>query len=215
MPSPTPALVIAPLWKRGVAHLVDALPFFALALATPRPTPRARRRRGGLGLIELALSAAYHIPLTATRGQTLGQRVLGIRVVDAVTAAVPTPRQSAVRWAVAVVPEALVRFLPMSARVATTVTVITDLQPEIDRLTQLHAGDRKRLNQEVEGLFEAAHVKPIDTCLPFFQALPGLALSGALYGPALRGPRHQTLHDRLAGTVVVEVDGATPRPRAC
>lgn len=66
---------------------------------------------------ESELGGAYHIALTAKRGQTLGQMVLGIRVVDAKTATLPTLKQSAVRWAVAVVPDRVAQLVPLSARV--------------------------------------------------------------------------------------------------
>ena len=202
------APVIAPLWKRGMASLIECLPFFILAVTLPRRAAKGRRQRLGLGLA-MALSGTYHISLTATRGQTLGQMVLGIRVVDSETAAVPTLKQSAVRWAVAVVPEGLARLVPVSAEVQTTLAAIEHLQPERDRLKMHDRGNRKRLNEELRRLFEEAGVNPIEAFVPIvLRALPGVAFNCAVYFPALRAPRHQGLHDRLAGTVVVEVDGA-------
>ena len=159
----------------------------------------------------MALAGAYHISLSANRGQTLGQMVLGIRVVDATTAAVPTLKQSAVRWAVAMVPDGLAGLMPLSERVQTALAVIEDLQPEIERLTERHEGDRERLNQELMGLFEEAGVDPTGACLPIIlRALPSLAMSCALYAPLLQGSSRQALHDRLAGTVVIEARGAIP-----
>lgn len=151
----------------------------------------------------------------ATRGQTPGMMVVGIKVVDAQTGAVPTLKQSALRWAAAVVPcEALSRLVPMSARAESTLAAMRDLQPEIDRLTQRHQDDRQRLNEEVMGLFEEANVNPNEACLPILlRAVPGLAFSCALNAPALQPPLHQGLHERLAGTVVVQV-GAATRPDA-
>ncbi len=206
MPAPVPRPVIAPLWKRAVAALIESLPFVVLALAVPKRTPTARRRRRGVGrLAALALSGAYHISLTAKRGQTLGQMVLGIRVVDAKTAAVPTPRQSAVRWAVATVPDALARLVPLSERAEATLAGITGLQPEIDRLTRRHEGDRETLNEELMRLFNEADLNPLGACLPMvLQALPGFAMSCALYAPVLQGSQRQALHDRFAGTVVID-----------
>ena len=201
---PVQAPVMAPLWKRGMAGALDSLPFIVLAVAVPQRDPRGRRPRRGLRLAAIALSGAYHISLTAKRGQTLGQMVLGIRVVDAKTTALPTPKQSALRWAVATIPDAFAQLVPLSERVETTLAVITDLQPEMDRLTQLHEGDRERLNEELMGLFKEVDWNPIGVCLPIvLRALPSLAMSCALYAPLLQGSR-QALHDRLAGTVVIE-----------
>ena len=205
MASPDPGPVIAPLWKRGMAGLIESLPFVGMALAVPRQTPTGRRRRRALGLAVLALSGGYHISLTAKRGQTLGQMVVGIRVVDATTAAVPTLKQSAVRWAVAAVPDALARLVPLSERTEATLAGIADLQPEIDRLTRRHEGDRERLNEELMSLFKEADLNPLGACLPMvLRALPGFAISCALYGPVLHGSQRQALHDRVAGTVVIE-----------
>ena len=74
----------------------------------------------------------------ATRGQTPGMMVVGIKVVDAQTGTVPTLKQSALRWAVAAVPhEGLSRLVPLSGRDETTLAAMTDLQPEIDRCSSL------------------------------------------------------------------------------
>ena len=205
MAIPVPRPVIAPLWKRGMAALIESLPFVVLAVAVPGRTPTGRRRRQGFGLGALALSGAYHISLTAKRGQTLGQMLLGIRVVDAKTAAVPTFKQSALRWAAATVPDALARLMPLSGRAEATLAGITDLQPEIDRLTRRHEGDRERLNEELMRLYKEADLNPLGACLPMvLRALPSLAISCALYLPVLQGSQRQALHDRFAGTVVIE-----------
>ena len=205
MAAPVPAPVIARLWKRVMASLIESLPFVVLALAVPKQAPTARRPRGGFGLTAFALSGAYHISLTAKRGQTLGQMVLGIRVVDAKTAAVPTLKQSAVRWAVSMVPDALARLVPLSERAEATLAGITGLQPEIDRLTRRHEGNRERLNDELMRLFKEADLNPLGACLPMvLRALPGFAMSFALYAPVLQGSQRQALHDRFAGTVVIE-----------
>ena len=204
MATPVPRPVIAALWKRGMAGLIESLAFFVLALAVAGQTPTGRRRQRGFGLA-LALSGAYHISLTAQRGQTLGQMVLGIRVVDAKSAAVPTFKQSAVRWAVATVPDALVRLMPLSERAEATLAGITDLQPEIDRLTRRHEDDHERLNEELMRLFKEADLNPLGACLPMvLRALPGFAISCALYGPVLEGSQRHALRDRFAGTVVIE-----------
>ena len=60
------------------------------------------------------------------------------------------------------------------------------------------------------GLFEESNVNPNEACLPILlQAVPGLVLTCALNAPALQPPRHQGLHERLAGTGVVQVGRGT------
>lgn len=201
------AHAIAPLWKQGIAGVLDSLPFFvvALPLVLLRQTDHARRRRIGLELAAMAFSGTYHISLTASRGQTLGQMAAGIRVVDEKTGSAPTSRQSAVRWALTTIPGGVLRLAPVSTRAETTLAAMADLQPEIERLTQRHQGDRQKLNDALMALFEKSNVNPMDGCWPILlRTLPDLLYSGALYGPALRGPLHQGLHDRVAGTVIVQ-----------
>lgn len=206
------APVIAPLWKRGVAGAVDSLPFLSLALAVREKDFGAGRPQRGLRLLAFAMSAAYCIPLTARHGQTLGQMVLGIRVVDADTGALPSPMQAAVRWTVAMVPDALARVVPLSQRVETELAAIRELQPEIDRLTDRYEAEPERLNEELMSLFREAGVNPVGACLPIIvRALPSLAMSCALYAPLLKGAQHQAVHDRVAGTVVVEARGVKLR----
>jgi hypothetical protein len=138
--------------------------------------------------------------------------VLGIRVVDAKTGALPSLMQAAVRWAVAMVPEALARVVPLSRRVEMELAAIRELQPEIDRLTQRYEGQREMLNEELMRLFRVSSVNPIGASLPIIaRALPSLAMSCALYAPMLKGSQYQALHDRVAGTIVVEVRGAKLR----
>ena len=158
------------------------------------------------------MSGAYYIPLTSKHGQSLGQAVLAIRVVDAKTGALPSLMQAAVRWAAAMVPEALARVVPFSRRVEMELAGIRELQPEIDRLTQRYRGEREMLNEELMRLYQESDVNPIRASRPVIvQALPSLAMSCALYAPMLKGSQHQALHDRVAGTVVVEVRRAKLR----
>lgn len=214
MATPVHPWVVAPLWKRGIASLLDSLPFSVMALPLTHPNPGDSSHRQRLGFLAvLAFSGAYHVALGATRGQTLGQRVVGIQVVDADTGAVPTPKQSAVRWGLTVVPEALSRLVPLSAKVETTLAAIEDLQPDIERLTQRHHGDRARLNEELMELFDKAHVNPADVYRPMLlRALPSLAFTLALYPPALKAPWRRGLHDRVAGTVVVRAAASGSGP---
>lgn len=202
------AYSVAPPWKRVVAGLLDSLPVLILAL----PSMLAGRRKDGsrsvpgrrlAAVAAIAASGAYEIPLIATQGRTLGQRMVGIRVVDEGDGTVPTVYRAAVRWALASAPQGLARLVPMSAGAGAT---MADLQPEIDRLRRDHHRDRRKLNRALMTLFEEQGVNPArDLLAVLVRVLPALALSGAIHAPALLGPRHRGLHDRVAGTIVVQV----------
>ncbi|HEX2192873.1 MAG TPA: RDD family protein [Acidimicrobiales bacterium] len=207
MVAPVEAHRIAPLWKRWIAGFLDSMPFVLMLLPFLLKSRRDSTSRPGraLDLAGAILSCAYEISLTATRGQTLGQIVVGIQVVDATTATVPTQRQSALRWALASIPEGLPRLLRAFVKVEEQ-PALAELKAEVERLEQRHRGDRQSLNEALMALYKEHNVNPARACLPYLlQVLPGLVSSCLLYGPALRGPLHQGLHDRAAGTVVIDV----------
>ena len=47
-----------------------------------------------------------------------------------------------------------------------------NLQPEMERLKELYADDKARLNQEVMGLYKREKVNPISGCLPLLVQIP-------------------------------------------
>ena len=198
---------IAPLSKRCLASLLETVPWLLMALPFLFESRRGRTRRPrrALQLAGTAFASAYQISLTAAIGQTLGQMVVGIRVMDAKTARVPTLKQSVLRWAVASVPGGLFGLLGTFIKVEEP-SELMELQAEVDRLHQRHRGDPQSLNEAVMALYREHKVNPVEACLPVvLKVLPPLVLSCLLYGPALKGPLHQGLHDRAAGTVVVDV----------
>jgi uncharacterized RDD family membrane protein YckC len=213
---PVEAQRIAPLWKRWIASLLDSVPLVLMALPFILQGRRGRARRPSreVELAAAALSGVYEISLIATTGQTLGQRVVGIRVVDAKTARVPTLRQAVLRWVLTFLPKGVSRLLHTPANVEQAAATLTELQPEIERLTQRHRGDRKRLNEALMALYKERKVDPVEACLPvLLQLLPVVGTSFLLHAPALKGPLHQGLHDRAAGTIVVEAGGQVLRRR--
>ena len=207
MIAPVEAHRIAPLWKRGIASFLDSMPFLLMSMPFLLKSRGDSTRRPGRAL-ELAgaiVNCAYQISLTATRGQTLGQIVVDIQVVDARAATVPTLRQSALRWALVSLPEGLSRLLRAFVKFEEQ-PALAELKAEVERLEQRHRGDRQNLNEALMALYKEHNVNPAGACLPYLlQVLPGLVSSCLLYGPALRGPLHQGLHDRAAGTVVIDV----------
>lgn len=97
----------APAWfgeptfgQRIVAATVDLLAFLVVSfLLLQVPLGLGAQR-----LLWTSVNALYVILATALTGQTLGKRLLGIRVVDVVTGALPSLRTSVIRWAVIAVP---------------------------------------------------------------------------------------------------------------
>lgn len=80
--------------------MVDLLVFFGVSLVLLRvPLPLAGQR-----LLWTTVNALYLILAIALTGQTLGKRLLGIRVVDVATGSLPGLRTAAVRWAVIALP---------------------------------------------------------------------------------------------------------------
>jgi uncharacterized RDD family membrane protein YckC len=102
-----PATTLASPWRRLAARLVDGA---LLVLVTVLPLLLFADVHVDQGAFDLPgwlqwstwlAAAAYEVLLTALTGQTVGKRLLGIKVVDATTGAVPDLDQS-VRRAVPV-----------------------------------------------------------------------------------------------------------------
>jgi uncharacterized RDD family membrane protein YckC len=90
--APPPEYLEPTFGQRFLARLVDGLillaPLVVLAIVL-----------GRFGsLLGLLVTAAYEITLIDRDGQTVGKRVLGIRVVDAETGARPPTAQAVRRW---------------------------------------------------------------------------------------------------------------------
>lgn len=92
--------------------------------------------------------------------------MLGVRVVDAKTAQLPSAVQSTVRWAVTMVPDTFATLMPRSQRLEVTLAAIEELQPEIDRLRQRYGDERETLSRELTRLYEGSDVNLLGACLP-------------------------------------------------
>ncbi len=198
---------IAPRWKRWAAGLIDSVPIVLLSLPLlgPQRGEVGGRRRWVRDLATRAMIGAYQVSTTAVAGQTFGQWAVGIRVVDQWTWATPTLRQLLLRWATTSLPQDLSALLPISAQEKRALAAVRELQLEIERLRQQHERNRRAFNRALMSLYESHRVNALHACLPsLLRVLPGLAWSCAVHGPALRGPLHQGLHDRIARTVVVD-----------
>jgi uncharacterized RDD family membrane protein YckC len=95
-----PATTLATIGRRIAARLIDGV---VVAVATLVPMIAFSHVRIGDGIAEMPgwmvwstwlVSLVYEVVATALAGQTIGKRLVGIRVADATTGAVPTLEQS-------------------------------------------------------------------------------------------------------------------------
>ena len=197
----------ASLWQRWLAATLDAVPLLAIAI----PFLLGRRRRHlrsplVTDLAAVALNGAYEVTAARWAGQTLGQRALGIRVVDQATGNRPAIGQLMVRWAITAVPDVVWLLVRQStgAQSGQALDAVDDLQPEIEALRHQHGENRQALNHALMRLYQERGVNPRDACLSSLLAVvPALLGRAVLMVPALRAPLHQGLHDRLSKTVVI------------
>lgn len=208
--------MIASFRKRWLADTLDALVGLPPLLLVLRTRNRQRRLPGVLDVLPAFLSGAYQVSATRLVGQTLGQRALGIRVVDQRTGRVPTWRQAALRWAILALPEGLSllgrRFT--TRRTESVSAAMKDLGEEVNCLREQYGRDRQGLNEALMALYEDRNVNPMEGCSLSLRAiLPGLLARAFLSAPALRGPLHQSFADRVCRTVVVEAAERTRPPR--
>ncbi len=140
--------------RQIAAGAVDSLPFVAMIVATRRTTGRSLRR---WDVAITGVAAMYDIGLTATRGQTFGQRALGLKVIDPRTGGPPTWRDATFRWVTASLLPVPLSFLPTPQ----SVLALRELKPEIERLRREHKGDRHELNDELMALYRSHRISPL------------------------------------------------------
>jgi uncharacterized RDD family membrane protein YckC len=184
---------IASLARREAAAALDALPFLLVAfLSRHAAEGRARYRWDA---VITTLDAGYTIGLTTRFGQTPGQMLVGIRVVEAQSWGRPPWTRSAIRWAVAGLPYPLTTVLPLLRSM---------FRPE--QLGQRHRrfegehGHGQR-DDEQRRLDHQHRVSP-------FAGRGGVVLTKAFgaadFVLALSDPARRGVGDRAAGTVVIE-----------
>lgn len=189
---------IASLMRREAAAAVDALPFLLVAFLN-RHAPDARARyRWDAALT--AVDAGYTIGLTTWLGQTPGQLLFGVRVVDARSGGRPPWTRLAVRWAVAGLPYPLITLFPFWR---------STLSPEqagrpLDRLLS-ESGDGQR-HDELSRLGQQRRVAPFGRL--GLVVTKGLGVADFLM--ALSDSMRRGVGDRAAGTIVVEARRGRP-----
>ena len=102
----------AGFWIRVVGYIIDSIIlfaiqfgigiFFGIAMAIGNPNALSQSQAPGtnavLNVVGLVIDFAYFFLLWTMSGASLGQRVLGLRVVDANTLQPIGPGQAALRW---------------------------------------------------------------------------------------------------------------------
>jgi hypothetical protein len=140
----------------------------------------------------------------------LGQRLLGLKVVDATTGKHLPFRRALIRISVrsAISVLRLViggrRLEAQRRRQESVRERMTELQPRISELQDQYSDDPHGLSTALSTLYREHAVKPWQACLDPQATVPML-YSLAVYVPALWSPRRQALHDRLAHAVVIRV----------
>jgi len=77
------------------------------------------------------------------------------------------------------------------------------LQSETHELAERYADDPRQLSDALAALYRDHDVPPPWKACLDPQVVVGMLYAVAVYVPALRSPRHQALHDRLARALVI------------
>jgi hypothetical protein len=208
-------LRIAPMRHRFLAALIDGILaivsvplIFGGALlvgslmdrkqALQRARPLMKKTGSARGKLTLGLGS-FALGVLLTGRQSLGSRIVGIRLVDAGTGTPISRRQAVVhvgaRAAWHVVTGRLTSRLRSRAQAQ-----IHDLQPEVEALAREHAGDGAALERALKDFYRERRVRPFASCLP---ALIQAAVAVLIDVPLPWSRLHQKLPEMLTGTVVI------------
>jgi hypothetical protein len=193
-----------------LASLIDSVPLLVVFV----PVLLARRRRNDLEPLHwgwsVATFAAEGVSTTlmlATGRQSLGQRVMSIRVVDAASGSPLGWHRAALRWAITKVPSYL-NNRPVFGGSRASRREGQELLTQIEELKRGYGDDLVGLNEAMLRLYRENYVdvNPLAGCRePLIRGACEAAFLGIIYRPARRGPLHQGLHDRLVNAVVLDV----------
>ncbi len=129
-----------------------------------------------------------------------GFRLLGLRLVDARTGRDVSHRQELIRAGTRQAWRLLCgRLIPVSKAQASPTH--EKLRSEVEAAKRRHANDRQALQHEVMRIYQENKADPVRVSfLPMLLRFPLIALIDL---PVFWSPLHQSLPDRLAGTVIV------------
>ena len=125
-----------------------------------------------------------------------GMRIMGLRMIDARTGGPVTVRTVIVRDAVRGVEKAAIGevYRPIRARAQARREA---MKPRMQEIQRQYAADPEGRTRAIKELYETNPVNQLGCLGPFLVPL------AADYLAMFVTPRHQTLHEMLAGTVVV------------
>ena len=184
--------------RRTAAELVDGTLLAALVFAfhrgrMPKPCPATRA-------VMTAVGYAYEVVGHVRFGQTIGERMIGVRVVT-------YPGTNRPGWRAALV-RALLRnppLLPSTSPVARSTEEQQALDAAIAAVKERHqnSSDRDAYRRDLIAVFEA-HRPPSSACL-YLLARVAIALlyEAVVQSGTWKRPLRQGLHDRAAGVVVI------------
>ena len=169
-------ITTAPIWRRFVAWLLDALILTVFTAATIYILITYRSLAGAVAIA--LLEGLYKPVMEAHYGWTLGKRALGIKVIDAQTGGLIDFNQS------------LMRYLPWGITVFAWIWLLDQYLKDPAFAEVLLTDDYLDYVRNSEW--------PENTYLGIMRQLPVFS-SVWMVGDQLR----QALHDKLAGTIVI------------
>ena len=170
-----PAMVaVAPVSRRALAALLDGGLLVAAVALADRARGKRLRDHVGLGWLNPLVRMAYYTSTTALAGRTLGQSVVGVRVIDFDSGRRPSWKASILRALIGIgipelEPRLVASFLPI------------DQQLMSEQAAQM---------KEVRARYLGDPAASLVTCAAIFLGV-------------WRRPDRRGLHDRIAGVIVV------------
>jgi uncharacterized RDD family membrane protein YckC len=206
-------VVLAPLWRRAVAQVIDlsvGAAFVGAVIAVgfavlkaPIRIPRwLREKAKGWKPISWRTQMLVAVPLGASALQTrnrrsIGSRVMGLRHVQLQTGG-PISVRSAVIQSLASRALREMRRVLVQPMVVKGGKRVRDLKPQVLDLQRQHAGDKAALEQAMVKLYREQGFNPLT---PMAWSILPIFASEII--PVLVTPRRQTIPDLAAGVVVV------------
>lgn len=198
---------MAPIWKRQLAGWIDVLPSWIVILAS-RIRRRERDERMEQRLVRQleVMYALYQVLTPVAFGQTLGQRVVGIRVVGQDTGRRPSLSQSTILWGLMCGPPMILRLLAVSMSKTQVGSVAAE---NLEELEARHDGEPRAVSRALKSFYKERGTTPLRGCLPSLLCLAGIWLyRGLMFMPSHRDPLNQSIGERIAKTLVIR--DATP-----
>lgn len=206
-------VVLAPLWRRAIALLIDlsvvsafiglVTALVSVVLRSPARCPRQLMEKAesweriSWRMRMMVVVPALAFGLHNRNRRSPGARAMGLRHVQLSTGGQITVRSVLIKSLASDALKAL-RNLATGPMVDRATKRWRDLQPQIRDLERQHAGDKAALERAMMDFYREQKFNPLSPLVR--SALPSLAV-GII--PVLLSPRRQSIPDLLAGVVVV------------